>query len=427
LIRDGEKLLQELGAVKKRGQLSPLGKQLLALPVDPRIGRMVLAAADEGCLQEMLIIASSLSVQDPRERPADKRQASDEKHRRFQQLGSDFMSQLALWTYYEQQREELSQNQLRKMSQREFLSYMRMREWRDVHHQLKLAIKTLKMKANTQPASQEQVHRALLAGLLDHVGFRDEGKEYYGARNRKFHIFPGSAVYKKPPKWVVAAELVETSKLFARTLAEIEPEWVLQCAQHLVKRDYSEPHWSVKSGQVMAYQKISLYGLLLSDRQRIAYSKIDPKVCREIFIRSALVEGAYRHKAAFRRHNLKLLADIEALEAKTRRRDILVDEQVLYEFFDQRIPDDICNIAGFEHWRKVQEKDYPELLFLSREYLMRHSASGAGEEQYPNSIQCQDISVPLSYHFEPGSPRDGVTAHIPVKRQWRYYSHPMIH
>ncbi|WP_281273330.1 ATP-dependent RNA helicase HrpA [Sinobacterium caligoides] len=414
LVRDGEKLLEELGAVSAPGKLSALGRQLLALPVDPRIGRMVLAAAREGCLREMLIIAGSLSVQDPRERPADKRQASDEKHRRFQQQDSDFVSQLKLWDYYEQQREELSQNQLRKMCKREFLSYMRMREWRDIHHQLRLAIKTLKLKENTEPANQQQIHRALLAGLLGHIGFRDEGKEYYGARNRKFHLFPGSAVYKKPPKWVVAAELVETSKLFARTIALIEPEWVLDYAGHLTKKDYSEPHWSTKSGQVMAYEKVSLYGLVLSDRQRVDFGKIDPVVSREIFIRSALVEGLYRQKAAFRRHNLQLLAEIERLEAKTRRRDILVDEQVLYEFFDQRIPENICSLSSFEHWRKECEKQQPELLFLTREYLMRHSASGAGEAQYPNSLQWQDITVPLSYHFEPGSKLDGVTAHVPV-------------
>ncbi|CAH0990522.1 hypothetical protein SIN8267_00614 [Sinobacterium norvegicum] len=414
LIRDGEKLLEELGALKKSGALSPLGRQLLALPVDPKIGRIVLAAASEGSLKEVLIIASALSVQDPRERPAEKRQAADEKHRRFQQPDSDFTTLVSLWNYYEQQREELSQNQLRKMCKREYLSYMKMREWRDIHHQLKIAIKQLKLTENKAPASSDQIHRALIAGLLGQLGFRDEGKEYFGARNRKFHLFPGSAAYKKPPKWLVAAELVETSKLFARTVGVIQPEWVLKYAEHLVNRQHSEPHWAVKTGEVMAYEKISLYGLVVSDKKRVRYSDIDPVVCREIFIRSALVEGAYQKKAEFRRHNLRLLKEIDTLEAKTRRRDILVDEQVIYDFYDQRIPADICSVISFESWRKTIERDDPKQLFLTPDYLMRHGASEAGEAQYPNRLQWQDISVPLSYQFEPGSRYDGVTAHVPV-------------
>ena len=426
LINDGFKLLEELQAVDKKGQMTAVGRQLSRLPVDPRLGRMMIASKHQGCVSEMLIIASALSVQDVRERPAEKRQLADEKHRRFQDEKSDFIALVNLWNYCEQQRQELSQNQLRKLLKKEFISYNRLREWRDIHHQLRLAIKLLEVKENKQPASYESVHQALLSGLLGYIGFRQEDKEYLGARNRKFHIFPASSQFKKAPKWMLAGQLLETTKLYAHNVAKIEPEWALQAAEHLVKRNYFEPHYNSHSGQVQAFEKVSLYGLVLVEKQRISYSSINPVVSRQVFIRQAFVEENYEPKnsgrragkpkpvAEFYRHNLKLIASLGELEAKSRRRDILVDEQIIYDFYDSVIPADIVNRAGFEHWRKEAEQDKPKLLFLLRETLMQHDAGAVTEAQFPNELQWQGAVYPLSYHFEPGSKADGVSVQVPV-------------
>ncbi len=415
-IRDGFNLLQELGAVTAQRRITALGKQLSSLPVDPRIARMVIESSRQQSLDEVLVIAAALSVQDPRERPADKRQHADQLHKEYQQDESDFLTLLNLWHLYEEQRQSLSQGQLRKYCKRRMLNYQRMREWRDLHRQLLLAARELKLKlrGDGEPASYRSVHTALLAGLLSHIGTRTEESDYLGARNRKFHLFPGSALFKKRPKWVLSAELVETSRLYARTNAGFDPDWLEALAGHLVKRNYFEPHWQKKRGQVMGFEQVLLYGLVIVPRRRIDYSKVDPVVAREIFIRSALVEGLFATRAGFFDHNLALLREIDQLEAKSRRRDILVDEQTLFSFYDERIPADICGTASFERWRKTLERDNPEALYLTREYLMQHDAAQVTEAQYPDAIELEGMRLPLSYHFAPGEEDDGVTVEVPV-------------
>ncbi|WP_323846776.1 ATP-dependent RNA helicase HrpA [Microbulbifer magnicolonia] len=424
LINDGYKLLQELQAVDGKGRVTPLGRALSRLPLDPRLGRMLMAAAPgaagrgNDCLREVLIIVSALAVQDPRERPAEKRQAADEKHRQWQHEQSDFLSYVQLWDAFEAQRQELSQNQLRKWCQKNFLSWQRMREWRDIHHQLRLACREMQLKENREAAdestSYDAVHRAIVSGLLGNIGVRDENKEFLGCRNRRFHIFPGSGQFKKPPRWVVAAQLLETSRLFAHTVAKIEPEWVLAAAEHLVKRNYFEPHYDARAGQVMAFEKISLYGLVLVEKRRIHYGKLDPHTAREVFIRQALVEQRYRGKGRFFKHYTDLLRELEDLEAKSRRRDIVVDDEVVFQFFDERLPADIVNLAGFEHWRKQAESSDPQLLFIPRDLLMQQGAEHVGEAQFPDELPAGGIVFPLSYHFEPGSVDDGVSIRVPV-------------
>lgn len=418
LLNDGFKLLEELQAVNKQGKVNGLGRQLMTLPVDPRLGRMVLAAAKLGCLREVLIIVSGMSIQDPRERPAEKKQAADEKHRRFNDDHSDFMAYLNLWDYVEQQRQDLSSNQYSKLCKKEFLSYLRLREWREIHHQLLTALKPLNLKQNAEPASYDVIHQALLTGLLGYIGNKAEDKEYLGARNRRFMIFPGSSQSKKSPKWLMAGQLLETSRLFAHQVAKIDPGWALNAARHLVKRNQFEPHYDVKTGQVMAYERVTLYGLTLVEKQRVSFGSIDPKTAREVFIRAALVEERYRGKGPFFKHNQQLIAELHELEAKSRRRDILVDEEAIYRFYDERVPADIVNLAGFEHWRKSVELDkdnpQPQLLYLTRDYLMQHDASAITEAQFPAELSWEGLTFPLSYHFEPGHAEDGVSIQVPV-------------
>lgn len=413
-IADGFLLLEELGAVHARKSLTPAGKLLGRLPVDPRIARMLVEAQLRGSLREVLIIASALSVQDPRERPADKQQAADELHKRFQHLDSDFLAYVNLWNYHEQQRQDLSQNQLRKLCEREFLSYMRLREWRDVHHQLKLACAELGFRESSDEASYEAVHRAVLAGLLSQIATLDEQREFLGTRSRKLRIFPGSSQFKKPPKWIVAAEIVETTQVYARCVARIDPAWVLGINDELLKRSYSEPRWHAKSGRVMALETATLYGLVISDKQRVHFGDIDPAQAREIFIRSALVAGDYRSDAEFIANNLRVIGTIEELEDKARRRDILADEEELFRFYSERIPSDIVTAQQFEHWRKREEKHNSRLLFIDASRLMRHSADAITEAQFPDTIVCDDLSFKLEYHFEPGHAQDGVNVIVPI-------------
>ncbi|RYY03197.1 MAG: ATP-dependent RNA helicase HrpA [Gammaproteobacteria bacterium] len=426
LISDGYKLLEELQAVNAKNQLTPVGAQLSKLPLDPRLARMMLAAQEHSCIRELLIIASALSVQDPRDRPGEKQQAADQSHRRFWADFSDFAGFVNLWDYFETQRQELSQNQLRKLCKKEFLNYLRLREWRDIHHQLSLAIKELGFKSNTVPAGYDAVHKALLSGLLGNLGFNHEEREYLGARNRKFSIFPGSSLIKKTPKWIMAAELIETSKLFAHTVAKIEPEWALAAAEHLVKRQYFEPHYNSHTGQVMAYEKVSLYGLTLIEKKSVPYAHIDPIVAREVFIRAVFLEGQYaqhpkrknlQHKGPvndFFTHQQDLLKELDDLEAKSRRRDILADEQVIFEFYNEVIPEQIINLTGFESWRKKVEHENPKILYISRETLMRHGALDITHAQFPNELEWRGMVFPLTYHFEPNHPDDGVSIHVPM-------------
>ncbi|MEN0035889.1 MAG: ATP-dependent RNA helicase HrpA [Cellvibrio sp.] len=426
LISDGFKLLEELHAVNVKNHLTPVGQQLSKLPLDPRLARMLISAQEQSCVRELLIIASALSVQDPRERPVEKQQAADQSHRRFWVEHSDFLGYVNLWDYFETQRQELTQNQLRKLCKKEFLSYLRLREWRDVHHQLCIAVKDLGIRVNSEPANYESIHKALLTGLLGNLGFNHEEREYSGARNRKFAIFPGSSLVKKTPKWIMAAELIETSKLFAHTVAKIEPEWVIAAAEHLIKRQHFEPHYDSRSGQVMVFEKITLYGLVIVEKKSVSYSHIDPAQSREVFIRAALVEGQYdqhpKRKHAqnknqqndFFVHQQALLKELEDLESKARRRDIVVDEQVIFDFYNERIPESVVNLAGFEAWRKKAEHTNPKLLFLTREILMRHGAGDITQAQFPNELEWRGMVFPLSYHFEPNHAFDGVSIHVPM-------------
>ena len=418
-IKDGLSLLEELGAVNlevkdPRKKLTALGRQLAKLPVDPRLGRMILAAQQFGCVHEVMVISAALSIQDPRERPLDKQQASDEKHRRFYDKDSDYMAFVNLWNYIKEQRQELSSNQFRKMCQKEFLAYMRIREWQDIYTQIKQVTDELNINVSEQESDFESIHQALLAGLLSHIGFKDKDAEYLGARNSKFYMFPGSGLFKKQPKWTMVAELVETSKLFGRIAARIKPEWVEQQAQHLIKRSYSEPHWQKKTGVVGAYENQILYGLPIVVKRKVTYTKIDPTLCRELFIRHALVEGEFITRHQFFKDNQALLEDIEELEHKSRRRDILVDDEELFQFYDQHIPADVASARQFDSWWNREKKQQPDLLNYKREQVMAHDADNVTAKAYPDFWQQGPFKLPLSYAFEPGTKQDGVTVTVPL-------------
>ncbi|MGA7800572.1 MAG: ATP-dependent RNA helicase HrpA, partial [Gammaproteobacteria bacterium] len=413
-VRDGFKLLHELGAVDGRERLTDLGRQLARLPVDPRLGRMLLAARDEHCLEEALVIVSALAVQDPRERPLDQQQAADEKHRLFSDPRSDFLGYLKLWQSYHEQQRHLSQNKLRKWCREHFLSFMRLRDWHDTHRQLKELATGMGMHLNQVAAEYDAVHRALLTGLLGNVAVKTDAREYTGARNLKLTIFPGSALARKGPKWIMAAELLETARRYAHTVAAVEPQWVERLAGGLVKRNYFEPHWEKRAAQVAAFETVSLYGLMLAARRRVNFGPIDPVLSRELFIRGALVQGDYQTKARFFAHNRALIEEIEGLEAKSRRRDLLVDEALLYRFYDERIPAGIYSGSAFERWRREAERARPGLLELTREHLMQHGAQGITQAQFPDHLEIGGLRLALSYHFEPGSDNDGVTATVPL-------------
>jgi ATP-dependent helicase HrpA len=445
-ISDGYRVLQELGAVDELRDITAIGRKLARLPVDPRIGRMLLAAEREGCVPEMLTIASALAVQDPRERPMDAQQKADQAHARFLDERSDFIAFLKLWDYYREQARHLSQNKLRKQCKEEFLSYVRLREWHEIHGQLaglaeEMGFHHTKTDHRSEKPSPreplpegaekeapeydyDRIHRAVLTGFLSQVALKEEpaegekrrrdANEYVGARNLKLHLFPGSGLAKKSPKWIVAAELVETARLYARTAAAIKPEWIEQLAPHLLKRHWFEPHWEKKPAQVAAAEQATLYGLIIVPRRRVNYGPIDPKTAREIFIREALVAGELRTDAPFFNHNRRLIAEIEELEAKSRRRDVLVDEQYLYDFYAARLPEDVYDGHTLDRWRRDHEKQDPKALFLSREELMRHGAEDVTRDEYPAVLNVDGVAVALGYHFEPGHAADGVTATLPV-------------
>lgn len=416
-IRDGFLLLEELQAVaNKHGKLvlTPLGRNLAQIPVDPRLARMVVESQQLGCLNEVLIVAAGLSIQDPRERPMDKKQASDEAHRRFADPHSDFVSWINLWQHLKDQQKELSASQFRKKCRDEYLAYLRVREWQDLYAQLKQAVHDLKWRLNDTPASYDALHRALLSGLLSHIGFKDNNNEYLGARNRKFFVFPGSPLAKKGPKWIMAAELTETSRLFARCCAKIEPEWLEPLAAHLIKKSYVEPHFEAKPGSVIALENQVLYGLTVVHRRKVQYGPIDPVEAREIFIRSALAEGQLQTQEAFFVANQKLLEDIESLEHKSRRRDILVDEQVLVDFYEPRIPQGIYNAQLFFGWWNKTKREQPDLLDFNKALLMQRSADHISALDFPDTWHKGNLRLKLSYHFEPSAADDGVSVHIPV-------------
>ncbi len=416
LVRDGYKLLEELGAVTPSGKLTGLGRRLARLPVDPRLGRMVLAASEQGCLEEILVIASALAIQDPRERPPDRQQQADQMHARFKHPRSDFMAWLNLWRYYEEQRQALSQSQLRKLCQREFLSFLRMREWRDIHAQLSIACRQQKLRPRPSLPDEENypgVHISLLSGLLSNIAQQQEGREYLGSRNRRLEIFPGSSQYRKRPNWLVAAEIVETNKVWARGVAAIDPAWVVGINPALLKHHYYEPRWQARSGRVMAWERLTLFGLTVADRRPVHYGPIAPAESRELLIREGLIAGRYRQHPPFLRHNQRLVRELEDLESRTRRRDILAEEQVLFDFYDERLPDDAYTAGRLQSWLK-RNPGADERLRMARELLLARDPGGAVGDQFPDHLQWQDICFKLGYQFEPGRATDGVTVTVPV-------------
>ena len=421
-IQDGIKLLEELGAFEmvrtkagEKRQLTAAGRQLSQLPVDPRLAKMLLTAVSQGSLHEVMIIVSALSIQDPRERPQETQQASDEKHRRFADKKSDFLAFLNLWRYVQEQQKELSKNQFRRQCQKDFLNYLRIREWQDIYHQIRLTVREMGLPINSEKAEYQQIHTALLSGLLSHIGLKEEEKQQYlGTRNAHFAIFPNSVLFKKQPKWVMAAELVETSKLWGRMVAEIEPEWIEPLAEHLIKKSYSEPRWSKSRGAVIADEKVTLYGVPIVAARPVNYGAIDPTVSREIFIQSALVEGDWNTKHKFFKKNQQLICEIEELEHKSRRRDILVDDRTLFEFYDQRIGTEVVSQKHFDTWwKKAQQKD-PELLNFERSFLINDDAEKVSKLDFPNFWHQGNLKLKLTYQFEPGTDADGVTVHIPL-------------
>ena len=416
VVRDGYRLLQELGAVSARGKLTALGQRLARLPVDPRLGRMLLAANELGCLPEVLVIVSAMSIQDPRERPTDKQAQADQAHARFQHPRSDFLAWIALWRYYEAQRQALSQNQLRKLCQREYFSYMRMREWREIHGQLVIACRQLGCRVRPQLPEEEAyetVHQALLTGLLGNVAQRDEGKQFNATRNRKVVVFPGSGQYKKPPPWLVAGEIVETTQVYARQCGAIEPDWLLRVNPRVLKRSHYEPAWQRRSGRVMAKERVTLYGLTISDGRRVHFGDIDAKTAREIFIRDALVTGNVMKPPRFLKENLALMRSVEELESRTRRRDLLIEEEALVKFYDERLGAECVGMTSLIKWLK-SDRAHDDMLRLKREQILVRDPGAEVEAQFPPTLQWQGVDYQLRYQFEPGRQNDGVSITIPL-------------
>ncbi len=413
-VTDGLNLLYELGAMHAE-RLTKVGRKMSSLPTDPRLGRMLLAADKLGCLADVLVIVSAMSIQDPRERPLEHQQAADEKHRRFVEPDSDFLSWLTLWKYIREQRDNLSSSAFRRMCRDEYLHYLRIREWQDVHSQLRRTAKELGMKAGSPGADPDLVHQALLTGLLSHVGLRDtDGREFLGARQAKFMIFPGSGLAKKPPRMTMVGELVETSRLWGRTAAKIQPEWVEEAGEHLVNRSYSEPHWSTKRGAVMAREKVLLYGIPIIADRLVQYGRVDPVVSRDLFIRHALVQGEWRTHHRFWAKNQAMIGRVEELEERLRRRDLRVDDETLYTFYDQRVPADVVSTRHFDTWWKKTRIDQPDLMTFDPS-MLSHGAGGADEE-FPREWHSDGEAYPLTYAFEPGLDDDGVTVDLPVDR-----------
>ena len=414
LIKDGYRVLQEIGAVNANNGLSNLGKKLAKLPVDPRVARIMLEGAQQGCLREMLIIGSLMSVQDPRDRPVDKQQQADEAHALFKNEQSDFLGFVAMWDYIQEKRKHLSRAKFRKMCRQHFLSSTRIQEWIDIHKQLASTMHEMSYKENSDPAHYDAVHYALLTGLLSHVGLRSDENHYLGARNSRFYIFPGSALFKEKPKWLLAGELVETSKLYARTVAMVQPAWIERAAGHLLSHNYSEPHWQAKRAQVGGYEKVTLWGLVLTPRRHVNYGSKFPIEAREIFIRFALVEEDYKTRAPFFRHNHELIEEIHQIEQKTRRHDVLVSDEVRYEFYDQRIPEGIFTGAAFEKWLKGLSKAESKTLFMNKDDLINQTGRDDVAQYYPSAVSVNNTVLPLDYAFDPGKKDDGISMKIPL-------------
>ncbi|MFD6528425.1 ATP-dependent RNA helicase HrpA [Streptomyces sp. NPDC060184] len=424
-IRDGVQLLQELGALDPaekdaRKRLTPLGRKLSQLPVDPRLARMVIEADRNGCAREVMVIAAALSIQDPRERPSDKQTQADQQHARFKDETSDFLAYLKLWEYVRDQQRERGSSSFRRMCKQEYLNFLRIREWQDIYSQLRTVARQMDIKVEEPAADagipEQAVHTSLLAGLLSHIGLKDtEKNEYLGARSAKFAIFPGSSLFKKQPRFVMSAELVETSRLWARVNAKVEPEWIEPVAQHLLKRTYSEPHWEKDQAAVMAYERVTLYGVPIIAQRKINFGRIDQEASRDLFIRNALVEGDWRTHHQFFHDNRKLLGEVEELEHRARRRDILVDDETLFDFYDQRIPEHIVSGAHFDSWWKHKRRDEPDALDFERSMLINEKAGAVTKDDYPDSWRQGKLKFKVTYQFEPGADADGVTVHIPLQ------------
>jgi len=414
-VRDGVTLLEELGALdtsQPSPRLTAIGRKLAALPVDPRIARMVIEADRNGCAHEVVVIAAALSIVDPRERPTEKQQAADEMHARFADSESDFIGLLNLWNYLHDKQREFSSSGFRRMCRSEFLNYLRVREWQDVVSQLRQVARTLGVRFNDIEPGRNAIHQSLLAGLLSHVGMRDvETRDYLGARNAHFGVFPGSALFKKQPRWVMAAELIETNRLWGRVCARIEPEWVEPLAGHLVKRSYSEPHWDSRRGAVMAFEKVLLYGVPIVASRRIGYGRIDPVLSRELFIRHALVDGDWRTYHAFFHANRATIAAIASLEDRVRRRDLVVDDETLFDLYDARVGSTVVSARHFDRWWKDARKTNPDVLTFGVDML---TVKDVDVDGFPDAWRQRDLEFPLTYAFAPATDHDGVSVCIPI-------------
>jgi ATP-dependent helicase HrpA len=417
MINDAYHLLFELGAIDAARQPVPLGRQLARWPLDVRLARMLIEGSKKACLHELIVLASAQSIQDPRERPLDASAAADEAHGRFEDDNSDFMAFLQLWQYLKKQRKEKSAGQFRKLCKREFLNWTRINEWFDLNRQFYQQAREEKLSFSKKPATFEQIHQALLAGLLSHVGNKNpEDNGYMGPRSRTFHIFPGSGLFGRRPQWLMAAEIVETSKTYSRTNAAIKPEWIEAAATHLLKHHYFDPHWSRKQGRVMAWEQVALFGLVIVEKRRVNYGRINPQEARQIFITGALVRGELDTRAGFLQNNQQVREEIEELEHKRRKHDVMADESVLFEFFDARIPEDVCDSISFEKWLKQLGKSGRQQLYIGHDVLMQDQAGDAPGDLYPDLIKIGVQNLPLSYQFKPGDAADGVTLVVPLER-----------
>lgn len=419
-VRDGYQTLHEINAIDEKNELTEIGRTLARLPVDPRIGRMILAAREQGVLEDVLIIAAALSIPDPRERPVDQQAAADTAHQPFRDEESDFISFLKLWDWFDDNRRQLSGSKLRKLCKSTFISFLRMTEWRDIHSELHELLGDMGYSQNENSRGgmnpqqrRDSIHRSLLVGLLSNIGTKSDGFEYNGARGTKFHLFPGSSLFSRKPAWVMAAELVETNRLYARTVAPIRPEWIERLAPHLLKHTHSEPFWQAHTGHVMAYEKVSLFGLILIPRRNVHFGPVDPKTSRQMFIQHALVDGDWFTNGPFFRKNRELIEEIQTIENKSRRRDLLVDTQAQFDFYDKRIPASVYNGPLFEKWRRQAEAQSPQILLMTRQDLMRYEAEVAWD-QFPDNMTLNGMVLPLDYHLEPGHAADGITVTLPL-------------
>ena len=422
-IADGYQLLAELGAVDDANELTPTGQELSKLPLDPRVGRMILEARSRGALDEVLVIASALSVQDVRDRPMEAQQQADQAHAKFDDEKSEFSGYLRLWKWINDGKggtgqHKLSNRQYEQLLRQNFVNIRRVREWRDIHSQLHTVVAEHKWRLNTLPASYDDLHLSMLSGLLGNVGFKLEGDgpqgEYLGARGIKFFAHPGAHLVKKPGKWIVAAELVETTRLFGRGIANIDPQWLEKVGAHLLKKQLLDPHWEKKSAEVVALERATLYGIVVYSGRRTNYGRVDMPGAREIFIREALVGEQWETKLPFLAANHKLIRQVEDLEHKARRQDVLVDDELIYAFYDQQLPADVCSGYSFENWYREAIKQNPALLQLTREELMRHEAAGITTQSFPKTIRLGGVDCAGTYLHEPGDAKDGLTVTVPL-------------